>query len=85
MPPPATSAYKYTSPADAAYQPLPAITLRNTHKPLLEYVDEVWGNNPTRACFLPHDPLQRAQARFWADFVDQKVKSFLYIPQPLVL
>jgi glutathione S-transferase len=52
---------------------------------ILEYIDEVWGNNPTRACFLPHDPLQRAQARFWADFVDQKVKSFLYIPQPLVL
>ncbi|KAG0541656.1 hypothetical protein BDA96_02G035800 [Sorghum bicolor] len=37
---------------------------------ILQYVDEVWG--PT---LFPRDPLQRAHARFWADFVDQKVFS----------
>ncbi|CAD6221192.1 unnamed protein product [Miscanthus lutarioriparius] len=42
---------------------------------ILEYVDEVWGNKASRPSLLPHDPLQRAHARFWADFVDQKVFS----------
>ncbi|VVA91616.1 unnamed protein product [Arabis nemorensis] len=36
----------------------------------IEYIDEVWpGKNP----FLPSDPYQRAQAKFWGDFIDNKV------------
>ncbi|XP_027069966.1 glutathione S-transferase U21-like isoform X1 [Coffea eugenioides] len=33
-------------------------------------MDEVWRDkNP----FMPSDPIRKAQARFWADFVDKKV------------
>lgn len=35
---------------------------------ILEYIDETWKNNP----ILPEDPLGKARARFWANFVDQK-------------
>ncbi|CAN6181261.1 unnamed protein product [Urochloa humidicola] len=44
---------------------------------IVEYVDEVWSQEEEEAehatRLLPADPLERAQARFWADFVDQKV------------
>ncbi|KAK4746296.1 hypothetical protein SAY87_012608 [Trapa incisa] len=36
----------------------------------VQYVDEVW---PRRSPILPSDPYARAQARFWADYIDKKI------------
>jgi len=41
---------------------------------IIEYIDEVW-NDPSP--FLPSDPYQKSQAKFWANYVDTKVRIVL--------
>ncbi|KAM7498507.1 hypothetical protein LguiA_022921 [Lonicera macranthoides] len=36
----------------------------------VQYIDEVWKD---KSPLLPSQPYQRAQARFWADYVDKKI------------
>lgn len=48
---------------------------------IVEYIDELWSSGPS---ILPSDPYDRATARFWGAYVDEKVcyRSFslhLYI------
>ena len=44
---------------------------------IVQYIDEVWSD---KAPLLPFNPHQRAQAHFWADYVDKKVSfNFIYL------
>ncbi|KAH1250844.1 hypothetical protein AAZX31_05G150500 [Glycine max] len=55
--------------------------LVHAHKPIaesfviVEYVDETWKQYP----LLPQDPYQRALARFWANFAEQKLLDAAWI------
>ena len=42
---------------------------------IVEYVDQVWSSG---SCILPSDPYDRAIARFWATYIDDKVYIFCY-------
>lgn len=45
---------------------------------ILEYIDDVWKQSP----LLPEDPHEKAMARFWAKFGDDKVYA-IPLPQSL--
>lgn len=41
---------------------------------ILEYIDETWENNP----IFPQQPYEKALARFWTKFIDDKVSLILF-------
>ncbi|KAG9454854.1 hypothetical protein H6P81_007758 [Aristolochia fimbriata] len=47
---------------------------------ILEYIDETWETNP----LLPKGLLERANARFWAKFADEKGVQYDYVEEDLM-
>lgn len=43
---------------------------------IVEYIDEVWASGPS---ILPSHPYDRATARFWASYIDEKVLIHAYM------
>ncbi|KAL9408536.1 hypothetical protein AB3S75_046995 [Citrus x aurantiifolia] len=39
---------------------------------ILEYIEEMWPQNPS---LMPNDPYDRALARFWIKFIEDKVRT----------
>ncbi|XP_057791233.1 glutathione S-transferase 3-like [Salvia miltiorrhiza] len=48
---------------------------------IVQYIDEVWNH---KSPLLLSDPYQRAQATFWADYLDKKDFSKCYVYEALV-
>ncbi|KAL2943475.1 Glutathione S-transferase 3 [Bienertia sinuspersici] len=48
---------------------------------IVEYIDQVWKGE---SCFLPSDPYQKTQSRFWADFIDNKVGPYCSLTHCLI-
>ncbi|CAF2206124.1 unnamed protein product [Brassica napus] len=64
--------YEYREEEDVINNKTPLLLEMNpVHKKNpVQYIDEIW---PDTNPFLPKDPYQRAQALFWADFIEKKI------------
>lgn len=42
---------------------------------IVEYINELWNNTSP---LLPSDPYERAHSKFWADYIDKKVRAMVF-------